>query len=86
MATQYYIVWIEGLEVRDGEKVNRLTDTGLDYTTHMTKAMRIRDIDVHRMKHYMKRHGIAQWVLDSPNTFVKTSYLPKGTLYKFPQI
>jgi hypothetical protein len=52
----------------------------------MTKAMRIRDIDVHRMKHYMKLHGIAEWVLDSPNTFVKTSYVPKGTLYKFPQI
>ncbi len=84
--TRYYITWIEGLSCRKGEKILDLTSTGVSYTTLMTSALRIRECDIHRMKHYLKRHGISEWVLNSPNTFIETSYVPKGTLYKFPQI
>lgn len=82
---RYYIIWIEGLEYLNGEKVKTLTDTGFSYTTKMTESLRIRECDIERMKHYMKRHGIADWVINSSNTFIKTNYVPKGTLYKFPQ-
>ena len=81
---KYYIIWIEGLEYKDGEKVKALTNTGVSYTTRMMDAMRIRECDIPDMKDYMERHGIADWVINSHNTFIRTSYVPKGTLYKFP--
>jgi hypothetical protein len=84
--TRYYIIWIEGLSARYGEKVRSLSNTSFNYTTRMTDSMRIRECDIHYMKDYMRRHGIAQWVIDSNQTFIKTNYVPKGTLYKFPQI
>jgi hypothetical protein len=77
---EYYIIWVEGLSCRTGEKVNDLTDTGVDYTTSMTKALRIRKEDYNYMEHYLKRHGIRN------ATYIITSYAPKGTLYKFPPI
>ena len=82
---KYYIIWIEGFGYKSGEKVKALTDTGVSYTTKMTNAMRIREKDIHNMKHYMKRHGFADWVINesSSRTFIPTSYAPKGTLYKF---
>lgn len=85
---KYFIIWVEGFEYTNGEKVKGLTSTGLSYTTLMTKAMRIREGDIGYMKDYMKRHGIADWVINetSSRTFIPTSYAPKGTLYKFPQI
>ena len=86
METKYYVVWIEGLDVKTGEKVKRLTDTGFELTTKMGDAMRIRDCDIHYMKDYMKRHGVADFVVNGNYTFIKTSYVPKGTLYKFHQI
>ncbi len=83
---QYYIIWIEGIDRKSGEKIKSLTDTGVSYTTKMMKAMRIRQCDIHYMKHYMRRHGFAEWCIEGVYTFIKTSYVPKGTLYKFPQI
>lgn len=79
---RYYIVWIEGLGYKNGEKVKSLTDTGLSYTTKMTEAMRIREKDIPFMLDYMKRHGIADWVINSPTTFISTSYVPNGSLLK----
>ena len=84
--TQHYIVWVEGLDYRDGEKIKALTDDGAIYTTKMGDAMRIRQCDIPYMKDYMKRHGFAEWCIKGDYTFMKTSYVPKGTLYKFPQI
>ena len=79
---EYYIVWIEGLGYKDGEKVKSLTDTGFSYTTKMMEALRIRQKDIPFMLDYMKRHGIADWVINSPNTFIRTNYVPKGSLLK----
>jgi len=84
--TQLYIIWIEGFEYKTGEKVNNLTDHGFSYTTKMTESLRIKQDDILQMKHYMKRHGIAKWVIDSSETFIKTSYAPKGTILNSKKI
>jgi hypothetical protein len=78
--TKYYIIWVEGFEYLNGEKVKSLTNTGFSYTTKMTESLRIREDDITQMKAYMKRHGIADWVIESHNTFIKTNYAPKGTV------
>lgn len=83
---KYYIIWVEGITYKRGEKVKTLTDTGFSYTTLLTESLRIRECDINNMKDYMKRHGIADWVINSHNTFIPTTYAPKGTLYKFPNI
>ena len=82
---KYYIIWIEGLEYKCGEKIMGITDKGFTYTLDMTKALRIREKDIPLMKDLMQRFGIAQWVIteSSSRTFIPTSYAPKGTLYKF---
>jgi hypothetical protein len=79
---KYYIVWIEGFHYKDGEKVKSLTDTGFSYTTKMMDALRVKEKDIPFMLDYMKRHGIADWVINSPNTFIATSYVPKASLLK----
>jgi len=82
---KYYYIWVEGICPKSGEKIKRLTDTGFEYTTKITDAIRIRDCDIHYMKNYLKQHGIADFVING-NTFIETKYVPKGTLYKFNQI
>lgn len=78
-----YIIWIEGLEPKYGEKVRSFTPDGkINYTTKMTKALRVRDIDLPYMRNKLERAGIARWVLEG-RVFVETSYTPKGTLLKF---
>lgn len=83
---KYYIIWIEGFDYKGGEKIKSLNSTGVTYTSKMMDSMRIRQCDIHYMKDYMKRHGFADWCINGNYTFMKTSYVPKGTLYKFPQI
>jgi hypothetical protein len=77
---EYYIIWVEGLSSKRGEKIHRLTTSGVEYTTRMTSAMRIRKDDKRYMEYYLNRHGISGAI------YVITTYAPKGTLYKFPQI
>lgn len=79
--TQYYIVWIEGLSYKRGEKIKTIEQYGnIEYTTKMTEAMRIKEEAIPQMKHFLKRHGISNWTLE--NAFVRVSYAPKGTLYQ----
>lgn len=78
--TKLYFVWIEGLSPRNGELLGRLTDYGYDVTNKITEALRIKEQDIPKIKHYLRRHGVADWVLDNPNSFVPTSYAPKGTM------
>jgi hypothetical protein len=76
----YYIVWIEGLSWKEGEKIKSIDHNGsIEYTTKMTEALRIKPEDVHVFKHWLKRHGIANWTLES--AFVRTSYAPKDSIY-----
>jgi len=73
---EYYVVWVEGLSSKRGEKILRLTNYGVEYTTRMTSAMRIRKDDKRYMEHYLNTHGIRG------ATYVNTTYAPKRTLYK----
>jgi len=80
--TQYYIVWIEGLSYKCGEKIKTIEQYGnIEYTTKMTEAMRVKEKDVTELKHFLKRHGIANWALE--NAFIKTSYAPAGTILPY---
>jgi len=78
--TKYYFVWIEGLSPRNGELLGQLTNHGYDVTKKITEALRVKEEDLGAIKHYLSRHGVADWVLDNPSSFVRTSYVPKGTL------
>ena len=78
---RYYYVWIEGLSGKRGEKLFRLTDTGYDITTKMSDAMRVKPEDIHLIKAYLKRHGVANWCLESGETFIPISYAPTGTIF-----
>ncbi len=84
---KYFILWIEGIGVKSGEKVKRFYRDAnntlcIEYTTKMMEALRVRmdSNDVIHIGKLLKEAGVAQWVLDSPNTFIPTSYAPKGTI------
>lgn len=80
----YYIIWIEGFNYKTGDKVKTFDKDGrIVYTHRMTDAMRVTEEDVPRMREKLRGLGIAEWAVDSPNTFVKTYYAPKGTIAQF---
>ena len=80
--THYYIVWIEGLSYKRGEKIKSLGLYGnIEYTTKMTEAMRIKEEAIPQMKHFLKRHGISDWALE--NAFVRVDYAPAGTILSY---
>ena len=80
----YYIIHIEGIDYRTGDKIKTFdTDGNIVYTHKMTKAMRISKEDIPKMREKLRRINIASWVVDSFNTFVKTYYAPKNTIFKF---
>lgn len=76
---EYYVVWIEGIEPKNGEKIEKILPKHT-YTTSMAKAMRV--LPEHReiVRDILRSKGIAKWALE--NCFVRTSYAPKGTLFK----
>jgi ribosomal protein S16 len=76
----YYIVWIEGLSWKRGEKIKSIGQYGVaEYTTKMTEALRVKPEDVPHFKHWLRRHGVTEWTLES--AFVKTNYAPKDTIF-----
>lgn len=78
-----YIIWIEGLEYKDGEKIKTINENGAFYTRKITKAMRIKESDIPAMKEWMRCHNFANWVIEGNYTFIKTTYTPKNTLFTF---
>ena len=82
MKESVYVVWIEGLTLRTGEKIKAIKEGGFEYTTLMTKALRVKESDIPAFKALMEEREIADWAINSDNTFCKTSYTPKGTLWK----
>lgn len=76
---EYYVVWIEGIEPKNGEKIEKIRPEHT-YTTSMAKAMRV--LPEHReiVRDILRSRGVAKWALE--NCFVRTSYAPKGTLFK----
>jgi len=80
---KYYYIWIEGLSPKRGEKVHCILGKyDYDITTSMSDAMRVKPEHIHIMKDYLKRHGVADWVLESHETFVPINYAPTGTVFK----
>jgi len=77
----YHYVWIEGISPKRGEKLKCLTDYGYDITTRMSDAMRVKTEDLHIIKAYLKRHGVAKWVLKNYESFPMIKYAPKGTIF-----
>jgi hypothetical protein len=77
----YFFVWVEGIEPKGGEKIKSFREDGsIEYTLNMMDAMRVRKKDISAVKEKMKQAGVANWVLEG-NTFISTSYAPKGTIY-----
>ena len=78
---KYFYVWVEGIEPKGGEKIKRFNQDGsIEYTLNMLEAMRVRKKDVGAVKIAMRQAGVADWVLEG-NTFISTSYAPKGTIW-----
>lgn len=75
---EYYVVWIEGIDHKDGEKIKQLIPDH-SYTTSMTQAMRVLPEHREMVKEILKSRGIASWALE--NCMVRTNYAPKGTLF-----
>ena len=79
---RFFYIWIEGIDCRSGEKIKSISND-IEYTTKLTEALRIRVEDKEKMKELLRGLGIAEWVIESDNTFVRTSYAPKDTLFLF---
>ena len=79
---KYFIVWIEGISYFSGEKIKSFTNTGVDYTTKMTEAIRVKRDDIPEVEKYLKRHGFALF----DRTFIGTSYAPKGTILNLKRV
>ncbi len=79
---KYFFVWIEGFEAKTGEKIKYFKDDGsIQYTCEMMDAMRVKRKDIPTVEEKMRQAGVANWVLESQNTFIGTSYGPKGTVF-----
>ncbi len=78
----WYIVWIEGLSWKRGEKLKSLSHSGSDNTLRMMDALRVKAEDVSACRELMTKNGIAGWVVNSDRTFIRTSYAPAGTVWK----
>ena len=76
---EMFIIWVEGLSLKTGEKVKDFTDTGVSYTTKMTEAIRVKRIDLFSVESYLNRHGISY-------TLHETTYAPYGTLLDLKRI
>lgn len=82
--TKYYVVWIEGLSAKNGEKIKNLVPNPgtvrhyVEYTTYMTKALRVKEADRARVRHLLEECG----VVSSFIIFVPTSYAPAGTIFE----
>jgi len=80
--TKYYYVWIEGLSPKRGEKLKNFIDYDYTITTRMSDAMRVKPEHIHIVKHELSRLGVADWVLESPETFIPINYAPAGTVFR----
>jgi hypothetical protein len=73
----YYIIWIEGLTVKTGEKILKLGEDYNEYTTYMTKALRVKEEHKRLVFNHLRSQGIAENFI----TFVSTNYAPAGTIF-----
>jgi hypothetical protein len=80
---QLYYIWWEGIDCRRGEKIKSFdSEGGYESTLLITEALRVKAKDVGQVRAKMERLGFASWVVDSPDTFIPTSYALPGTIFK----
>lgn len=75
---KYYIIWVEGLNWKKGEKVRSISSfRGVKYTVWMMKTMRVKLEDISLVRNWLIEIGVAPSYI----TFVPTSYAPAGTVF-----
>jgi hypothetical protein len=77
---KYYVIWIEGLNSRTGEKVKALVRDSHTYTHLMTEALRVKEPDVPDALELLREQGCADWALKT--AAVRVTYAPKGTIWR----
>jgi hypothetical protein len=75
---KYYLIWIEGLTYRSGEKIKTLTQDGHTYTNLMTEALRFTNDNLKEACDLLMDKGVSEWAI----TPIQTNYAPKGTVWK----
>ena len=79
---KFYVIWIEGIGARRGEKVKSFNKDGtIEYTTLLTEAMRVRANQIAPMRAHLRSLGVAEWTLVT-QAFHGTNYAPTGTICK----
>jgi len=76
---EYFILHIEGLSVKGGEKIKTLDSTQHTYTTKMTEALRVKKGDIPRVSKILKSQGLSNWAVATAPVY--TSYAPKGSIW-----
>ena len=76
---EMYVVWIEGIDPKTGEKILSLDSKSHTYTTKMSKAMRVLPEHVDIVKEILRERGIAEWALRT--CMATTNYAPHGTIF-----
>lgn len=74
---QYFIIWVEGLHWKTGEKIHLLDHEDHTYTHYMTKALRVKDCDREAAHKRLRDQGVVSDFI----TFIPTSYAPAGTIW-----
>jgi len=75
MKNKYFIIWVEGLTAKTGEKVRCFTETGVEYTRLMKETARFKYKDIDIVKNELTKRGI-----NNP-TFVSVTYAPKFKIF-----
>jgi hypothetical protein len=76
---EMYVVWIEGIEPKNGEKIVSLDRYNHEYTLSMTQAMRVLPEHKEMVKSLLREQGVSKWALE--NCFARVNYAPKGTIF-----
>lgn len=84
----YYIIWIEGLNYKTGDKIKNIGSSFeqignkerlvISYTTYMTEALRVKGSQIHEVEALLGKCGIEEQFID----FVPVNYAPSGTVLK----
>jgi hypothetical protein len=75
MKNKFFIIWVEGLTAKTGEKVKCFTETGVEYTTKMKETARFKYKDIDIVRNELTKRGI-----NNP-TFVSVNYAPKFKVF-----
>jgi hypothetical protein len=83
---KYYIIWVEGLWPKTGEKIKSLTvnDQGkieIEYTTKMTESLRVRAEHKELFQKKLDKYGMTCTVTYNERSWIPASYAPARTTW-----